>query len=138
VHTQHPEVQRLILGHAPLPSRVVTTRRLQLLGELQDGPARVGGDRAVADVEHGPAALGEKLRGPLEVLRLRPLGHVIAGQIDRIDKGSITGAGRQILGHVDQHRARPARAGDVESLFDDARNVGRLAHEIAVLDHADR
>ena len=42
VHAEHAEVQRVILGHRALAEQGVDHGRAQLLGELQDGLARVG------------------------------------------------------------------------------------------------
>ena len=135
VHAQHPQMKRLILGNRTLAQQGGDHGRLQLLCQTQNGLARVRDDCPVADVKHRASALAEQFCGLLEILGVGPLGHVVAGQVHRIHKGRVAGTGGQILGQVDQHRSRSASGGDVERLFNDARDVRSVAHQIAVLDH---
>jgi hypothetical protein len=117
-----------------LPSSVFTIGRLELLGEFQDGLARVRNHGAVADQQDWPARLGQEGRRLLERRGVGVLGHVVAGQIDLVHEGRRTGRRQHVLGQIDEHRSRPSRVGDEEGFLHHARNVRHVLDQVAVLD----
>ena len=73
---------------------------------------------------HRPFAFGDQFGRLLHVLHGRLFRRVVAKQLNfgRLLKLHLLDLG--VLAEVDQHRARPAAAGDIEGLFD---NLGHLA-----------
>ncbi len=134
VHAQHAQVKRVVFGHRTLAQQCIHDRGLDLLGKFQNGLARVRDHRAVADQENRPERLGQKRRRLLECHGVGVLGHVVAGQIDLVHEGRRTGRGQHILGQIDEHRPRSARARDEEGFLHHPRDVVHILDQEAVLD----
>ena len=98
-------------GNAPRAISVVVTGAWTSLGQLAQGLVRVRLDHAAADVEHRPPGLRAAGRPPPRSARRRAArasgsraGPCTGGQ-DQVDRGL-----QDVLGQVDQDRARPAGA----------------------------
>ena len=109
-----------------------------LRDQLAQFVAGAGGDDAAAGIDHRPlgppdqrrptAAICPALaRRSLDVIAGQVHGHVVVGH----------GLGKlHVLGQVDQHRAGPARGGDVKRLAHDAGHVVHVGHQVMVLGDA--
>ena len=135
VHAEHPLVQRMVLGAGPLAEQRVHDRRLELLGQLHDGRARAGDHRAVPDVEHRLAAAGDEGGRLVQRLLVRMSRHRVAGQIHLVGERRAAGGAGDVLGQIHQHRPRAPRAGEIERLARDARDVVGVLHQVGVLHH---
>ena len=95
--------------------------------------ARAGVDDAAAAVEDRPLGsaiivTASSIRWPVAArLRLIGLVHDVLGRDVRAH------AERHVLRQVDQHRAGPAAARNVERLVDGARQIGGALHQVVVL-----
>ena len=85
------------------------------LGQLGDG---VGADHAAAGVDHRPPRVGERLGGEADLLLVALGRRLVAGQMHVGDRLVRDVRAAQVLRDVDDDRARPPGARDVERLVD--------------------
>jgi hypothetical protein len=135
VHAEHALVQRVVLGNGALAEQRVHDRRLELLRQSQHRRSRARDHRAVADVQHGLLGLGQQRRDLPQRGGIGLAGGMVTGEIHRLHEVGGARAARDVLGEIDQHRARSSRGGQVERLARDARNVVGVLDQIRVLHH---
>ena len=133
VHARHAEaelvrVRERAARHQCRDDREVPDRREleQLLGGL-------GLDHAAADVEDGPLRLEDQLRGLDDLAHVALRRRLVAGQVDLIRPAPRGLVDEDVLRKVDEDRAGPAGAGDVERLADRRGDVAGIGHEEVVL-----
>ena len=105
-------------------------------GELHQLAQRLGGaglEDAAAGVDHRALRLGHQPGGVLDLLGVTLGVGLVAGEVDRLGPVPVHRLVGDVLGHVDEHRTRATRRGDVERLADDARDVGGVGDQPVVL-----
>jgi hypothetical protein len=98
------------------------------------------------DDDHGPVA-SQQDRAPREGQAggrigdrrgIASPGDPVSLELHVVDEGGVTRALADVFRDVDQYRPRTAGGGDVEGSPRDARDLGCVSHEIAVLHHGVR
>ena len=124
-------------GYAPRPISVIVTGMPVLRTSSRSSCAGVAADDAAAGVDHRPLGALDRRRHLRDLLGLGlALFDVIARQVHRRVVVGHDLRLLHVLRHVDQHRARPARRGDVKRLAHDAGHVVDVGHQIMVLGDA--
>ena len=134
VHSEHPQPLVVRGREAAQAHHGAGDGELVREAELAQLLGGVGVDDAAPGVDHGPRGVRERLGGDPDLLDVALGRGLVAGQVDRLGAGLVLDVGaREVLGHVDQHRAGPARGGDVEGLVDVLGNVPRVGDHHRVL-----
>ena len=123
MHSEHSQVQRVVRLHDAKPHQGADHGIPQAAGERADLLLRTGGHHAASDVQHRPLGRRQSTGPWRQGLRRRAQGrvcHARGGKIIDVDEGLL-----DILGHVDQDRARPAGERDPEGLGHDLQQSRR-------------
>ena len=133
VHSQHPQVERAVLGKAPLAGERRRDGNLHRLGKLRELGRRARGDDTASRVYDGTLRLLDCARRLLHLLavalvrglvRLEPdLGGIAVRNVE---------LAREVARDVDDHGARTSGRSDVICLGDGLGDIGRLLDEVAV------
>ena len=134
VHAEHAEPLRIGGRKGAEPHQGRGDRKAGELGKLAQGLARraAGIDHAAAGIKQRALGGRHHLDRLLDLvgiaLELRPIAFVL----EFLGLGISPGGELNILGDIDHHRPGPAARGDVESLVQDARQVGDVFDQIIV------
>jgi hypothetical protein len=128
-------MQRMVLGAGALTQQRVDDRRVELLGQLHDGRTGASDHRPVPDVEHRLAAARDQRRRLVQRILVRMSRHRVARQVHLVGERRGAGGAGDVLGQIDQHRPGTPRAGQVERLPRDARDVVGVLHQVGMLHH---
>src|SRR5438552_3232238 len=108
-------------------------RDVGLLGEFDEFRARVGADDSAAAINHRSLALldepGNLVHRDVANLLIR----IVAAQQNLVWEYRLAVALLDVLRDVNPDRARSSRGRNVKRLFDDARDVLDIHHEVTVL-----
>jgi hypothetical protein len=88
---------------------------------------------AAADHHQGPFGGADGLGGTPDLPGVPDRGRSVTGQVDLGLEGAVELGLLNVLGHVDEHRSRTPRRGDVERLADHPGNVVDVLDEVVVL-----
>ncbi len=122
------EAQRVALRNDPPAAPPGHGRRLKRFGQGSDGLRGV--QRSAAHEDHRHAGAGERLGCVGDQVRVR-LGRGEARQ--GVFNGSGGGLGEHLPGHLDRHRALPARHHLLEALGDKPLRLGRVLDPVGPL-----
>ena len=103
------------------------------MDDLPEGVRSVGQDHSAAHHQKGTVSLTESLQGPVHFFFPAFLEGLIPPEGDGFRIFVVKGRVEHILGHVHQHRSRPAASGDVEGFLQHPGQVLNLFHQVVVL-----
>ncbi len=135
VHAQHAQPLRMAGRHRPEPHQGRGDGEARRVGQLAQ-EVRGGGtgiDEPAAGVEDRPARRLHQRHGLTDADHLRPQLRPVGLVLDVARRVVRAGCDLNVLGDVDDHRARAAGGGDVERLGQDARQILHPAHQVVVL-----
>ena len=135
VHAEHVERERVVAGEHPQTHERHRDRDARLLDKRANLVCSVGGDHAAAGVDHGPLGPldgGCNLRDLLRMGRSPRLG-MVAGQVHCAVVVGHDLCKLNILWQIDEHRARPARGGDVKRLLHHPGEVFGIGDKVVML-----
>ena len=135
VHAQHPEEPRVRSRHRAQAHQGQRHRKARHIHQSrqQFRRARTGVDDAAAAIQDRPLGVGHYRHGLFDQVPVGTRFRLISLVHDVLGRDVGAHAERDILRQIDQHRAWPAAAGDVECLVDGARQIGGALHKIVVL-----
>ena len=122
IHREGPDAQK---GGAD--------RRSGLLGQVEQRLFRMTEDDAVPGQDDRPLRLGDGGRSEPGLIELDMAVQLVAGDVDALAGWALCLCHLHVLADVDQDGAGTAGGGDVEGLMDDARQLGDVRDEVAVL-----
>ena len=134
MHARQAQAELLVLVEDALAHEADHSGDLQGVGELHDVLAGMAPQDAAATVDDGLLGVEQGAHRLLHLLVVALVGGLVAGELDLFGVVVLDGLAQQVAGHVDDHGARAAGAGDVVGLCHDAGDVLGLADEVAVLD----
>src|SRR5690606_30929794 len=87
---------------------------------------------AAANHHHGALGAHDRLRRALHLFRVADHGGTVAGKVDLGVEAAVEERQLNVFRHVDEHRARPARRGDMERLGEHLRQLLDGLDEVVV------
>ena len=133
VHTGHTDAQYVIVGEGADAEQCGDHGYLDLLRQLPDLVIRPREDDAVAGQYHRALRLIDGAHGASDLCRVPFQVGPVSRQIDLIGIFELGLLREDVLWDVHEDRAGPARARDVEGLFDGLRDLRRVHHQVVVL-----
>ena len=122
-----PKLSTWVSGKAADAQQGGDHRYLGLLGQLLQLVVSPGDDDAAPGDDDRLLGLVDQLGRLLDLRRVPLDGGLVARQVDlRRDSWNSACSSEHVLGDIDEHRAGPARARQVEGLFDDRGQRHRL------------
>ena len=135
VHARHVEAERMVVGYGAPAHQGRGDGGVDFFRQGQQLRRGIAVDHAPAHVQNGFFGLGDQFRRFFHIARIDFPVELVAPDVHLIgiDKFLHLGLG-DVAWHVDQHRPRAARGGDMESLPHDSGQIFRIAGLIGVLD----
>ena len=138
MHAGPAEVELVRLRERALAHQRRHDRQSPDLGEVEQLGARIGVERAAADVEHRLLGRRERRGGSLDLARMPALRRLPAGQVDLVRVLEVERRLLDVARDVDEHGPAAPGAGDVEGGLDHVRKLLDVLDEPGVLDDRDR
>jgi len=129
MHSHHTDSQRMAFWHRTFAQQSECNWDACTLCQFLKFLAGTGHGDAVPSQDDGLLGLLDEFECIGDLFFGSVLRRVIAGQCDfafRVDKLDLFRL--NVLGNIDEHRAGPTCAGDVERFFDDVRQFADIAH----------
>ena len=133
VHAQPTQGKRVGFRHGANAHQGGRHRNLGTFRKFQKIPGSFRRNDAAAGVNDRPPGVFNQRDEFFQLVRRDGQHGVVAGNIHLHVKVRCKHGLLHVLGHVNQHRARTARRGDVEGFLDDTGQFFRFRHQIAVL-----
>ena len=134
VHAEPFERKRMRLGEAADAHERGGHGDLGALDKFEQLGCGVGRDDAAAAINHRIARLLDQADHFEQLLVGRALVRIVTPERDGLGEDRLDFLVLDVFRKVDDHRARAAGGGDVESFFDDARDLVDVPDEVAVFD----
>src|SRR5690606_13122836 len=135
VHAWHADELAAGARHAAQPHERGGARRAQLLDHALQFGSGIGQDDPAAGVDHGPLGGQQHLHGLFDLALVTLGDRRVRTHADlALGRHILAGLQRDVFGNVDQHRAGPPRAGDIERPAHGLGQVFDVAHQEVVLD----
>ena len=133
VHAEHADPERIVGRETAQGHERGRDRDVEGPGQPEQFLVGAGSDDPAAGVNDGFLGAAHHLRHLGHLLGVGGVGGVVAAHLDGF-RIMVFGHGPlDVLGQVDEHRARPAGGGQIEGLLDDPGQIPHVLDQIVVL-----
>ncbi len=134
VHAQHADEQRVCRGESAKRHERIGARIPEQAHELRELGLRATHDHTAAYIDHRPLRLQQQIGGTPDLFRMALASRRVGTHLERLGIQILHLLRGDVLGNVDDHRARPSRGGDVEGFLHRRREVADILDQKVVLD----
>jgi hypothetical protein len=134
VHAEPLHGQRVGFGKSAHAHQRRCHREVCFFDKRLQFPVRIGRDDTATSIKHRPFRLGDHREELFQRIVRRVLCGIRVGaaEVDRRGINRLEFFLLNILRDIDDHRTRPAAAGEVERFLEDAWQLGHVDHQIRV------